>query len=81
MIEDFSSSVFIAGYLLLFFIVAWLALRRMVDILVARAKKRRRMAEPETHGDDGGRPYDTPAPEDGSGLLAGKGKDKPWSVG
>ncbi len=56
MTEDFFSLVLIAGYLVLFFIVAGLTLRWMADILDARATKRRRMAKS--------------APEDGSGLLA-----------
>ncbi len=56
MIEDFSAAALIAGWLVLFFALAFLALRRIVDVLVRRATKRRRMAEPETHGDAGGMP-------------------------
>jgi hypothetical protein len=41
----------------------------------AGIKRRRRMAEPETHGDDGDRP---PAPEIGSGLQAGDMEPDGW---
>lgn len=47
------ADILIALFVMLFFLYAWLTLRWIGDVLVARRKRRR---EPETHGDDGGRP-------------------------
>ncbi len=50
--------VLIALFVLLFFIFAWLTLRWIADVLVGRRATPRRNPEPETHGDDGGRPME-----------------------
>ncbi len=40
-------------FIALMLALAWLALRRMGNVI---AKRRQRMREPETHGDEGGYP-------------------------
>ena len=84
MIDDFFVALLIAAYLMLFFVLLYLAGRKMWELLT------RRHPEPETHGDDGGRPAgvtpelrsahklyskwkagDEPAPENGSSERAG----------
>ncbi len=53
---DILTMLFIALALAVFFVIAIALLRWMASILVRRAELRRRMAEPETHGDAGGMP-------------------------
>ena len=69
MIDDFFVGLLIAAYLMLFFVLLYLAGRKMWELLT------RRHSEPETYGDQGGFPsaYE-PAPENGSGERAGDGR-------
>ena len=54
-IEAIFSALRIAAYLMLFFVLLYLFVRQMVR-LIARDTTWRRHPEPETFGDDGGRP-------------------------
>ena len=88
MIDDpaIMANILLALFTGLFLVIGWLGIRLCVEILVRR-RKQRHEPEPETHGDDGGRPAplydgtpcrpDTPAPEKGSGLLAGDEPELP----
>jgi len=95
MIEDpaILANILLVLFVGLFLVVAWLFARSQTRN--SRAAKRRRMAEPtfldidgggwddepepERHGDEGGHPVATPAPEIGSGLLvAGEPEMPPW---
>ena len=54
--HEFGTALIWAMGAILIFALAWLVLRKMADVIIRRAVKRRRMAEPETHGDQGGIP-------------------------